>query len=147
MRLKARAAVARSSYSDRKEPSAPVDPLRCKFAAIFAADIAGYTQLMARDEIGTPARACRMILDGLIASHRGRIFNTAGDSGGTDVARAVDAGVILGLISNRVLAATQPSIGPGQIAGVFGSNRRDRRRAHAPVPQPNCGRQNAMPRR
>ena len=33
---------------------------------------------MARDEVGTLARlkACRAIIDGLIASHRGRIFNT-----------------------------------------------------------------------
>jgi hypothetical protein len=33
---------------------------------------------MARDEVGTLARlkACRVIIDELIASHRGRIFNT-----------------------------------------------------------------------
>ncbi len=38
---------------------------------------------MARDEVGTLARlkACRAIVDELIASHRGRIFNAAGDSG------------------------------------------------------------------
>ena len=37
---------------------------------------------MARDEVGTLARlkACRAIVDELIASHRGRIFNAAGDS-------------------------------------------------------------------
>jgi class 3 adenylate cyclase len=36
---------------------------------------------MARDEIGTLSwqNACRAIIDWLIASHRGRIFNTAGD--------------------------------------------------------------------
>ena len=41
----------------------------------------GYSQLMARDEVGTLARlkTCRVIIDELIASHRGRIFNTAGD--------------------------------------------------------------------
>jgi len=62
-------------------------------AAIFAADIAGYSQLMARDEVGTLARlkACRAIIDELIASHRGRIFNTAGDSVVADFASAVDA--------------------------------------------------------
>src|SRR6516165_7034523 len=34
---------------------------------------------------------CRAIIDGLIASHRGRIFNTAGDSIVADFASAVDA--------------------------------------------------------
>src|SRR6266699_1560941 len=48
---------------------------------------------MARDEVGTLARlkACRLIVDRLIASHRGRIFNTAGDSVVADFASAVDA--------------------------------------------------------
>jgi len=48
---------------------------------------------MARDEVGTLARlkACRTIIDALIASHRGRIFNTAGDSVVADFASAVDA--------------------------------------------------------
>src|SRR5437763_1135475 len=48
---------------------------------------------MARDEVGTLARlkACRAIIDELIASHRGRIFNTAGDSVVADFASAVDA--------------------------------------------------------
>jgi adenylate cyclase len=64
-----------------------------KLAAIFAADIAGYSRLMARDEVGTLAglKACRLIIDKLIASHRGRIFNTAGDSVVADFASAVDA--------------------------------------------------------
>ena len=71
----------------------PVDRVERKLAAIFAADIAGYSQLMARDEVGTLARlkACRVIIDELIASHRGRIFNTAGDSVVADFASAVDA--------------------------------------------------------
>jgi len=71
----------------------PVRPVERKLAAIFAADIAGYSRLMAGDEIGTLARlkACRTIIDGLIATHRGRIFNTAGDSVVADFASAVDA--------------------------------------------------------
>jgi class 3 adenylate cyclase len=36
-------------------------------------------------------RGARPIIDGLIASHRGRIFNTAGDSVVADFASAVDA--------------------------------------------------------
>jgi len=71
----------------------PVQPVERKLAAIFAADIAGYSRLMARDEVGTLARLkrCRAIIDRLIASHHGRIFNTAGDSVVADFASAVDA--------------------------------------------------------
>jgi adenylate cyclase len=71
----------------------PDQSVERKLAAIFAADIAGYSRLMARDEVGTLARlkACRTIIDGLISSHRGRIFNTAGDSVVADFASAVDA--------------------------------------------------------
>jgi class 3 adenylate cyclase len=71
----------------------PVQTVERKLAAIFAADIAGYSRLMAGDELGTHAQlmTCRVIIDGLIASHRGRIFNTAGDSVVADFASAVDA--------------------------------------------------------
>ena len=71
----------------------PVPPVERKLAAIFAADIAGYSRMMARDEVATLARlkACRAIIDSLIASHRGRIFNTAGDSVVADFASSVDA--------------------------------------------------------
>src|SRR5215475_5136568 len=82
-----------SLYSDGKELSVPVDRVERKLAAVFAADIAGYSRLMARDEVRTLVRlkACRAIIDELIASHRGRIFNTAGDSVVADFASAVDA--------------------------------------------------------
>src|SRR6516164_8440638 len=64
-----------------------------KLSAIFAADVAGYSALMGRDEVGTlrTLTAYRAIIDRLIASHRGRIFNTAGDSLVADFASAVDA--------------------------------------------------------
>src|SRR5215471_8321992 len=64
-----------------------------KLAAIFAADVGGYSRLMGRDEVGTlrTLTAYRVIIDRLIASHRGRIFNTAGDSLVADFASAVDA--------------------------------------------------------
>ena len=71
----------------------PVPAVERKLAAIFAADIAGYSRLMGLDEAGTLARlkARREIMDRLIAAHRGRIFNTAGDSVVADFASAVDA--------------------------------------------------------
>jgi TolB-like protein/class 3 adenylate cyclase len=64
-----------------------------KLAAIFAADVEGYSRLMGRDEVGTlrTLTAYRAIIDRLIATHRGRIFNTAGDSLVADFASAVDA--------------------------------------------------------
>jgi class 3 adenylate cyclase len=64
-----------------------------KLAAIFAADVEGYSRLMGQDEVGTlrTLTAYRAIIDPLIASHRGRIFTTAGDSLVADFASAVDA--------------------------------------------------------
>jgi TolB-like protein/class 3 adenylate cyclase len=64
-----------------------------KLSAIFAADVEGYSRLMELDEVGTlrTLTAYRVIIDRLIASHRGRIFNTAGDSLVADFASAVDA--------------------------------------------------------
>jgi adenylate cyclase len=64
-----------------------------KLAAIFAADVESYSRLMGLDEVGTlrTLTAYRVITDRLIASHRGRIFNTAGDSLVADFASAVDA--------------------------------------------------------
>jgi adenylate cyclase len=64
-----------------------------KLSAIFAADVEGYSRSMERDEVGTlwTLTAYRVIIDRLIASHRGRIFNTAGDSVLADFGSAVDA--------------------------------------------------------
>ena len=64
-----------------------------KLAAIFAADVEGYSRLMGQDEVGTLRRltACRAVVDELIAAHRGRIFGSAGDSVVADFASAVDA--------------------------------------------------------
>jgi adenylate cyclase len=64
-----------------------------KLAAIFAADVAGYSRLMGLDEVGTVRllTAHREILDGRIAERRGRIANTAGDSVLAEFPSAVDA--------------------------------------------------------
>jgi hypothetical protein len=64
-----------------------------RLVAIFAADVEGYSRLMGADEVGTlrDLTQQRTILDGLIASHRGRIANTAGDSVLAEFSSAVDA--------------------------------------------------------
>ncbi len=58
----------------------PPDPTQRKLAAILSADVVGYSRLMAEDEETTVRRLNqhREILDGLIASHHGRLFGTAG---------------------------------------------------------------------
>jgi TolB-like protein/class 3 adenylate cyclase len=64
-----------------------------RLIAIFAADVAGYSRLMGADEVGTlkDLTQRRDILDSLIASRRGRIANTAGDSVLAEFGSAVDA--------------------------------------------------------
>ena len=71
--------------------SAP--PIERKLAAIFAADVAGYSRLMGQDEVGTlrTLAAHREIMDRLITEHRGRIANTAGDSVLAEFPSVVDA--------------------------------------------------------
>ena len=55
---------------------------RRKLTTVMSADVAGYSRLMDRDEVGTLERliAYREAMAGLIARHRGRVVNTAGDS-------------------------------------------------------------------
>ncbi|MGH6919193.1 MAG: adenylate/guanylate cyclase domain-containing protein, partial [Geminicoccaceae bacterium] len=64
-----------------------------KLAVILAADVVGYSRLMAADEEGTLAvlNARRQVIDELVARHRGRIFTTAGDSVMAEFASAVEA--------------------------------------------------------
>ena len=64
-----------------------------RLAAIFAADVAGYSRLMSQDEVATlrTLTTHREIMDGLIAEHGGRIANTAGDSVLAEFPSAVDA--------------------------------------------------------
>ena len=70
----------------------PIETKR-RLAAIFAADVEGYSRLMGADEVATldALTACREIMDGLIATHGGRIANTAGDSVLAEFGSAVDA--------------------------------------------------------
>jgi adenylate cyclase len=64
-----------------------------KLAVILAADVAGYSRLMAADEEGTLAtlNRHRQAIDGLIGQHHGRIFTTAGDSVMAEFASPVEA--------------------------------------------------------
>ena len=64
-----------------------------RLAAIFAADVVGYSRLMGADEEGTirTLHAYREVIDGLVAKHRGRVFGTAGDSVIAEFASPVEA--------------------------------------------------------
>jgi adenylate cyclase len=70
----------------------PIETKR-RLAAIFAADVEGYSRLMGADEVGTLKGLTerRTILDRFIGEHRGRIANTAGDSVLAEFGSAVDA--------------------------------------------------------
>jgi adenylate cyclase len=65
-----------------------------RLAAVLAADIAGYSRLMGRDEERTLAQLKvfrKTLVDPSIASHHGRIVKTTGDGMLVEFASAVDA--------------------------------------------------------
>src|SRR5271169_1612170 len=67
--------------------------LERKLATILSADVAGYSRLMAEDEEQTlrTFRGHREIFEKLVAAHRGRVFNTAGDAILAEFGSAVEA--------------------------------------------------------
>jgi class 3 adenylate cyclase len=64
-----------------------------KLATIICSDVIGYSKLMQADEEGTLRKLdeCRAIIDPLIDTSKGRLFNTGGDSVLIEFASAVDA--------------------------------------------------------
>lgn len=64
-----------------------------KLAAILSADVVGYSRMMGDDENATlrSLHSHREIVDALIVSHRGRVFNSAGDSVVAEFPSAVEA--------------------------------------------------------
>ena len=65
-----------------------------RLAAILAADVAGYSRLMERDEAGTLARLKAHrgeLVDPLVVGHRGRVVKLMGDGALVEFASAVDA--------------------------------------------------------
>ena len=68
-------------------------PIARRLAAILAADVAGYSRLMAEDEEATlrTLELYRSTVSDLIGEHAGRIFGTAGDSIIAEFSSAVQA--------------------------------------------------------
>ncbi|APG84800.1 adenylate cyclase [Sinorhizobium americanum CCGM7] len=62
-------------------------------AVVLAADVAGYSRLMSEDEEATLSLLTKYqeIIAGLVAEHRGRVFNMAGDGVMVEFASAVQA--------------------------------------------------------
>lgn len=69
------------------------DGLERKLATILSADVAAYSRLMAEDEEETLRIFCgyKVVFEKLVALHRGRIFNTAGDAILAEFGSAVEA--------------------------------------------------------
>ena len=69
------------------------DKPRRKMAVILASDMVGFSKAMGEDEAGTlkKLKESRAHMDKAIASHYGRIFNTAGDSVIAEFSSPVDA--------------------------------------------------------
>ena len=67
--------------------------MKRKIAAILAADVVGYSKLVAEDEEETLRRLAsyREVIDDFIAKANGRIFNTAGDAVLAEFSSAVEA--------------------------------------------------------
>ena len=93
-----------------------------KISAILAADIAGYSKLVAEDEEESLRRLAmyRAVLDDFVARWGGRIFNTAGDAALAEFPSSVDAGVARstsrkasGRITSPIRRAARCSTGSG----------------------------------
>ena len=87
-----------------------------RLAAIFAADVAGYSRLMGLDEAGT-ARALRehrSAADALVAQHGGRVVKTTGDG------VLIEFGSVVGAVE---CALALQRLTAGRNAGVPGERR------------------------
>ncbi|MEE8122715.1 MAG: adenylate/guanylate cyclase domain-containing protein, partial [Alphaproteobacteria bacterium] len=64
-----------------------------RLAAILCADVVGYSRLMGEDEEATllTLNLYRQVIDRQVASHRGRVFGSAGDSVIAEFASPVEA--------------------------------------------------------
>ena len=90
-------------------------PVDRRLAAILAADIAGYSRLMAEDEEATlrTLGAYRAAISDLVIEHGGRIFGTAGDSVIVEFASAVNS-VRAGVAIQRALEEPNADLPKGQ---------------------------------
>src|SRR5205823_4406847 len=76
-----------------------------RLTTILSADVAEYSRLMRADEDGTMRglTACRAVIDALVAEHRGRVANTAGDAVLAEFPSVVD-GLLCAIAIQRGIA-------------------------------------------
>ena len=89
------------------------DAAERRLTTILAADVAEYSRLMRADEDGTLAAltAARGLVDALIAQHRGRIANTAGDAVLAEFP-SVAAGLACALAMQQALREQNTALAP-----------------------------------
>ena len=81
------------TMSNGNTPGQAPPDLERRLATILCADVAGYSRMMGENEERTVRvfRGHREIFESLVAQHRGRIFNTAGDALLAEFPSAVEA--------------------------------------------------------
>src|SRR5207248_10541597 len=82
-----------------------------RLAAILSADVAGYSRLMGEDESGTLAalkERQKLVIEPLIAEHRGRVVKLMGDGMLVEFASAVQAVACAVEIQKQMSAANDP---------------------------------------
>ncbi len=69
------------------------EPLACKLAAIFCADVAGYSRLTSEDEEGTHRRLSEYLdlISGVIEQRQGKVVHYAGDAVLADFSTVTEA--------------------------------------------------------
>jgi diguanylate cyclase (GGDEF)-like protein len=90
---KSESAVETTARDFSSAPSKRASMVKRKMAAIMAADVAFYSQLVADNEEGTLQllSSYREVFDDFVHRYGGRVFNTAGDSVMSEFGSAVDA--------------------------------------------------------
>ena len=75
-----------------------------KLTTILCSDVIGFSRMMGDDEAATLNKLdqCRLIIDSLIQSHHGRIFNTAGDAVLAEFVSPKDAIICSTAIQNAI---------------------------------------------
>lgn len=101
--------MTETSGARSEEPDGP-SMFRRRMAVIMAADVAGYSRLLATGEEDALQlfHQCRNVFDAEVARYGGRIFNTAGDSVMSEFASAVEAVRAALAIQHALQAVNQP---------------------------------------
>ena len=105
----------RRSAETRWRRNSYAEPVERWLTTILAANVAEYSLLMRADEDGTlkALTACRALIDPLMAEHRGRIANTAGDSVRAEFP-SVAEGLSCALAVQRAIAMQNADLPPGR---------------------------------